>query len=35
MHLSGALHRQNKTIQTIHIAGILASTAEHPHEAGL
>ena len=35
MHLGGALHRQKKTIQTIHIAGILASTAEHPHEAGL
>jgi L-lactate dehydrogenase complex protein LldE len=35
MHLGGALHRQKKAIQTIHIAGILASTAEHPHEAAL
>lgn len=33
MHMSGALHRQNKSIQTIHIAGILASTEEQPHEA--
>ncbi len=35
MHLGGALHRQKKTVQTIHLAGILASTAQHPHEAGL
>jgi L-lactate dehydrogenase complex protein LldE len=33
MHLGGALHRRNEALQTIHIAGILASTAEHPHEA--
>jgi L-lactate dehydrogenase complex protein LldE len=33
MHLGGALHRQQKNLQTIHIAGILASTAEHPHGA--
>jgi L-lactate dehydrogenase complex protein LldE len=33
MHLGGALHRRNENLQTIHIAGILASTAEHPHEA--
>ena len=33
MHLGGALHRRNDSLQTIHIAGILASTAEHPHEA--
>jgi L-lactate dehydrogenase complex protein LldE len=31
MHLGGALHRQHKSLQTIHIAGILASTAELPH----
>ena len=31
MHLGGALHRQKKSLQTIHLAGILASTAEHPH----
>ena len=30
MHLGGALHRQNKRVHTIHLAGILASTAEHP-----
>jgi len=35
MHLGGALHRQKKSVQTIHIAGILSSTAEHPHEADL
>jgi L-lactate dehydrogenase complex protein LldE len=35
MHLGGALHRRNEALQTIHIAGILASTAEHPHEATL
>jgi L-lactate dehydrogenase complex protein LldE len=35
MHLGGALHRQKKAIQTIHIAGILASTAEQPYEASL
>lgn len=33
MHLAGALHRQNEPMQTIHIAGILASTEEHPYEA--
>jgi L-lactate dehydrogenase complex protein LldE len=33
MHLGGALHRQRKSLRTIHIAEILASTAEHPHEA--
>ena len=33
MHLGGALHRQKKRLQTIHIAGILASTAEHSHRA--
>lgn len=33
MHLGGALHRRNKSLRTIHIAGILASTAEHPHRA--
>lgn len=33
MHLGGALHRRNESLQTIHVAGILASTAEHPHEA--
>jgi L-lactate dehydrogenase complex protein LldE len=26
MHLGGALHRRNAAMQTIHIAGILAST---------
>jgi L-lactate dehydrogenase complex protein LldE len=31
MHLGGALHRQNKKLQTIHLASILASTAEQPH----
>ena len=30
MHLGGALHRQNKRVHTIHLAGILASTSEHP-----
>jgi L-lactate dehydrogenase complex protein LldE len=35
MHLGGALHRQGKKMQTIHIAGILASTEEHPYEAGI
>ena len=35
MHLGGALHRQDKKMQTVHIAGILASTAEHPYEAGI
>lgn len=35
MHLGGALHREGKKMQTIHIAGILASTEEHPHEAGI
>jgi L-lactate dehydrogenase complex protein LldE len=35
MHLGGALHRQGKKMQTIHIAGILASTEEHPYEAGM
>ena len=33
MHMAGALHRQSKPLQTIHLAGILASTEEHPHEA--
>ncbi len=33
MHLGGALHRQSKNLQTIHIAGILASTPASPHEA--
>ena len=33
MHLGGALHRQKKSLQTIHIAGILACTDEHPHGA--
>lgn len=33
MHLGGALHRRNQSLRTIHIAGILASTEEHPHEA--
>jgi L-lactate dehydrogenase complex protein LldE len=33
MHLGGALHRRNESLRTIHIAGILASTEEHPHEA--
>ena len=31
MHLGGALHRRDQKLQTIHIAGILASTADHPH----
>jgi L-lactate dehydrogenase complex protein LldE len=31
MHLGGALHRQNKTPRTIHLAGILASTADQPY----
>ncbi len=35
MHLGGALHRQKKSLQTIHIAGILASTSEHPHGAAV
>jgi L-lactate dehydrogenase complex protein LldE len=30
MHLGGALHRQKKRVHTIHLAGILASTTEHP-----
>ena len=34
MHLGGALHRQKKSLQIIHIAGILASTTEHAHGAG-
>lgn len=33
MHLGGALHRQYAGMQTIHIAGILASTEESPSEA--
>jgi L-lactate dehydrogenase complex protein LldE len=33
MHLGGALHRRHHGMQTIHLAGILASTAEHPHGA--
>lgn len=33
MHLGGALHRRNESLRTIHIAGILASTKDHPHEA--
>src|ERR1700739_102055 len=33
MHLGGAMHRQNKRLQTIHLAGILAGTEEHPHGA--
>jgi L-lactate dehydrogenase complex protein LldE len=33
MHLGGALHRRKKSLQTIHIAGILASTMDHPHGA--
>ena len=32
MHLGGALHRQGRAIQTVHLAQILASTADHPHE---
>jgi L-lactate dehydrogenase complex protein LldE len=32
MHLGGALHRQFAGMQTIHLAGILASTEEHPAE---
>jgi L-lactate dehydrogenase complex protein LldE len=31
MHLGGALHRQNKKLQTIHLAEILASTEEQQH----
>ena len=31
MHLGGALHRQNRRLETIHLASILASTQEHPH----
>lgn len=33
MHLAGGLHRKEKGMQPIHIAGILASTEEQPHEA--
>jgi len=33
MHLGGALHRQNKKLETIHLAGILASTKEQPDGA--
>jgi L-lactate dehydrogenase complex protein LldE len=33
MHLGGALHRQNNAMRGIHIAEILASTADHPYEA--
>ena len=33
MHMAGALHRQNRSMQTIHIAAILASTEEQPREA--
>jgi L-lactate dehydrogenase complex protein LldE len=33
MHLGGALHRQNKKLETIHLAGILASTREQPYGA--
>ena len=33
MHLGGAMHRQNKRLQTIHLARILAGTEEHPHGA--
>ena len=33
MHLGGALHRQYAAMQTIHIAGILASTEDSPAEA--
>lgn len=33
MHLGGGLHRKEKGMQPIHIAGILASTEEQPHEA--
>jgi L-lactate dehydrogenase complex protein LldE len=33
MHLGGALHRQYASMQTIHLAGILASTEEAPPEA--
>jgi L-lactate dehydrogenase complex protein LldE len=32
MHLGGALHRQQSAMQTIHIAGILASTVDSPAE---
>jgi len=32
MHLGGALHRQFAGMQTIHLAGILASTEESPPE---
>ncbi len=31
MHLGGALHRQKKMVHTLHLASILASTAEHPY----
>ena len=33
MHVGGALHRRNLPMQTIHIAGILASTEQAPREA--
>jgi L-lactate dehydrogenase complex protein LldE len=33
MHLGGALHRQKRKPETIHLARILASTAEHPYGA--
>ena len=33
MHLGGALHREERKLETIHLAGILASTAEHPYKA--
>jgi len=33
MHLGGALHRQNRKLETIHLAGILASTKEQPDGA--
>jgi L-lactate dehydrogenase complex protein LldE len=33
MHLGGALHRQNRKLETIHLAGILACTSEQPHGA--
>ena len=33
MHLGGALHRQNRKLEAIHLAGILASTEEQPYGA--
>jgi L-lactate dehydrogenase complex protein LldE len=33
MHLGGVLHRQKRKLETIHLAGILASTEEHPYRA--